>query len=357
MYTKSLEMSANAAGTLQKQQDIYMESTEAHLQKLSTEAERTYDILFDTNAVNSFSDALTGVLNIFNNLLAGLGGGINDFVFFGSTIANIFNKQIGQSIERQIENIEIMKANISKEEIQRQIIATHSARGENVTNASALDKEAELMTKTLELQKYLTQEQLEQLSNSTAEVGVLEQRIQNAEQYGKIANKYMSDYMNAEDVTVEDFKEELKVENELLDIEKNKYLVLKNNLTSYNERDKFYKLEEEQQKNITDNIRNATVNLRDQEAVARIISAIEKDKELDENDIKTILKEQRDIRNQKKQTVDELQFGLQGIQDKDSRPDQLGPRLYDRYIPALGCNIPWRFEVRFHYRRFSRNGH
>ena len=190
MYTDALQTSANAAGTLQKQQDIYMESTEAHLQKLSTEAEKTYDILFDTDAVNGFADALTGVLSIFNNLLAGLGGGINDFVFFGSTIANIFNKQIGQSIERQIENIETMKANVSKEEIQRQIIGVHAARGENVTNASALDIEASLVDKTLQIQKYLTQEQVEQLTNETAKVGLLEQQIQGILKYKNIAKKY-----------------------------------------------------------------------------------------------------------------------------------------------------------------------
>jgi hypothetical protein len=38
MYTNALNESANAAGTLQKQQDIYMESTDAHLQKLRTTA-------------------------------------------------------------------------------------------------------------------------------------------------------------------------------------------------------------------------------------------------------------------------------------------------------------------------------
>ena len=36
MYSKSLETSANAMGTLQHQQDIYMESTEAKLQQLKT---------------------------------------------------------------------------------------------------------------------------------------------------------------------------------------------------------------------------------------------------------------------------------------------------------------------------------
>ena len=82
MYQDALKMSAESAGTLQKQQDIYMESTKAHLQQLSTEAERTYDILFNQDTVNGFADALTGVLSIFNDLLAGLGGGMHDFAFF-----------------------------------------------------------------------------------------------------------------------------------------------------------------------------------------------------------------------------------------------------------------------------------
>lgn len=67
MYTSALNDSKNAAGELQKEQDIYMESTKAHLEQLSTEAERTYDILFDQNAVNGMSDAMTGLLSIFND--------------------------------------------------------------------------------------------------------------------------------------------------------------------------------------------------------------------------------------------------------------------------------------------------
>lgn len=40
MYRENLETSQNAMGTLQEQQDIYMESTQAHLQQLSTAWER-----------------------------------------------------------------------------------------------------------------------------------------------------------------------------------------------------------------------------------------------------------------------------------------------------------------------------
>ena len=59
MYTKALEDSANAAGTLQTQQDIYMESTAAHLQQLRTAAEGVYDSLLKSEDINGVVDAFT----------------------------------------------------------------------------------------------------------------------------------------------------------------------------------------------------------------------------------------------------------------------------------------------------------
>ena len=91
-----------------------MDSMAAHLKQLSTEAERTYDILFDQDTVNGFADALTGLLGIFNNLLAGLGGGTNDFIYFGSIVTNIFKKQIADGINNTIDNIDKMKQNICR---------------------------------------------------------------------------------------------------------------------------------------------------------------------------------------------------------------------------------------------------
>jgi len=107
MYTEALETSQNAVGTLQEQQDIYMESVEAHLQKLSTEAERTYDILFDTDSVNSMTDAMTGLLTVFNNFLSGMGGGLSSIAGLASIGTRIFNKQIGKGLGGLLENREV----------------------------------------------------------------------------------------------------------------------------------------------------------------------------------------------------------------------------------------------------------
>lgn len=68
---------------------------------------RTYNTLFDKDATNALVDALTAFINQFNDFIEGLGGGLNALGNIGLQVANIFNKQIGSSIERQIENLEL----------------------------------------------------------------------------------------------------------------------------------------------------------------------------------------------------------------------------------------------------------
>ena len=83
-----------------------MESTVAHLEQLKTEADKTYDILFDQDTVNDFMDTATGALEIFNNYLTGLNGGMNSIVHMGSVVANVFSNQIGKAINQSLMNID-----------------------------------------------------------------------------------------------------------------------------------------------------------------------------------------------------------------------------------------------------------
>ena len=105
MYTKSLKVSQESAGALQEQQDIYMESTEAHLKQMRAEAERTYDIIFNQDTVNGFADALTGALKQFNDYISGIGGGMNALLSLGAQVANLYRKQIGEALVRQADNL------------------------------------------------------------------------------------------------------------------------------------------------------------------------------------------------------------------------------------------------------------
>jgi len=58
-YNEALATAQGAAGTLQEQQDTYMDSTAAHLQTLKASMEDIYDSLADTDSINKIIDALS----------------------------------------------------------------------------------------------------------------------------------------------------------------------------------------------------------------------------------------------------------------------------------------------------------
>lgn len=114
MYESALETSKNAVGTLQKQQDIYMESTEAHLQQLSTQWEDLYDSLLSTKTINSFIDGVTKGINLLARFTDSIGGGNNLFLMLGATATRVFNKQIGAGITNLINNFQRSKENAAQ---------------------------------------------------------------------------------------------------------------------------------------------------------------------------------------------------------------------------------------------------
>ena len=113
-YTAALETSQNAMGTLQKQQDTYMESTQAHLQQMRTAFEGVADSLLDTSTVNNFADIITFIYNKFEDFVDIAGGGGNLLIGVFGSLAQIFNKQITSGIMSFVNNMQIAKENAEK---------------------------------------------------------------------------------------------------------------------------------------------------------------------------------------------------------------------------------------------------
>ena len=111
MYNKAVETSEGALGTLQKQQDTYMESTAAHIQQLKTQWEELYNTVLDTKDLNSAIDLLTDFINVFTRFIDGIGGGRNALLMLGSTAATVFSKQISAGITHAIQSFTRMKDN------------------------------------------------------------------------------------------------------------------------------------------------------------------------------------------------------------------------------------------------------
>ena len=134
MYRENLETSQNSMGTLQEQQDIYMESTQAHLQQLSTAWERVWNAMSDSKSTRSLIDVLTELVTGMANFTEAVGGGGNALLLFGSIGTQIFSKQIAQGIATMISNFRAAKENATQLQAELQIL--QQFKGININDSA-----------------------------------------------------------------------------------------------------------------------------------------------------------------------------------------------------------------------------
>lgn len=105
MYEKALETSKNSGGTLEKQNEIYLDSMEAKLQQYSTSQEAIWNKMFKADAFKGFVEAGT-VLNTFlGQFIDSIGGGGAAITALGGIATKVFSKQIAESIQTTITNL------------------------------------------------------------------------------------------------------------------------------------------------------------------------------------------------------------------------------------------------------------
>lgn len=114
MYTEALNMSKTSVGELQKEQDTYMESTEAHLTKMTASFENLYSSILDPKSINAGADALGFMANRLADLIDGLGGGAGLLLNLGSVGMRVFSQQLAGSIATTITNIQTMNQNLAQ---------------------------------------------------------------------------------------------------------------------------------------------------------------------------------------------------------------------------------------------------
>lgn len=96
MYTNALKTSADAAGTLNKQNETYLQSTEAHLNELAAAQERFQSTILDADSINTFADALKDLTDLASSFIEAIGGGSGVLLNFGSILTRVFSKQIAR---------------------------------------------------------------------------------------------------------------------------------------------------------------------------------------------------------------------------------------------------------------------
>ena len=111
MYTDALNTSQNALETLDKQNEIYMESIEGHLNQLRTATEGFYDSLMDADGLNPMIDSLTDFMTLLDNVTQSLGGLGPILLILGATATKVFSKHIAKGISTTIGNMRVAKEN------------------------------------------------------------------------------------------------------------------------------------------------------------------------------------------------------------------------------------------------------
>ena len=192
-YTRSIEISRNATGELQKQQDIYMESTEAHLKRLKATWQDLYDSAINDKEVHAGIDLLTDTVQVLDNFVDSFGGGIKSLAGLGAILSNVFNKQLSQSITNYLVNQDKAAQNIAMLEQKARTIQEGSQESQRAggplpkdvallaENQTQLKYAKELQT----VEKNLTQEQYNQAVQLQTQLGALEKEAVYIEEMAK----------------------------------------------------------------------------------------------------------------------------------------------------------------------------
>lgn len=172
-YTEALNMSANAAGTLNKQQEIYMESTQAKLQSLSTAVEGVFDSLLSGKDIGKVADMLTPIVGEIESIIDAVGGGTGILAMFGPALLRSFGPDVSKQILTFKHNIEAVTQN--KAQLDNYIQTLQTLTSIKVTGGA--DQELQKYQNILaSMAQYMKPEQYQEMIN---QVNALSQAYNN----------------------------------------------------------------------------------------------------------------------------------------------------------------------------------
>lgn len=222
-YKSAKNTSENAEGELQKQQDTYMESVQAHLEQMSAAWEGVYDSILDPDSIKTFADAMKDVANFTENFVDSIGGGLPLLQMLGSIGLKVFRNQIGQGIVKVIDNIKISKQNAEQmKKTSAETAAVISKMGEQskdeITQTTISLREQAQSYLSLGIISQETMDKINQQLDELSEAAA-------AEDFTKEARKGVIEYL---DLLGKLSEEEKKVLQESDSIDKNKTTLIDN---------------------------------------------------------------------------------------------------------------------------------
>ena len=168
-YNEMMKVSANSAGTLQQQQETYLESIAAKTQDMRTAFEDLYDSLFDEKSIGSFLEGITSIVEVTADFADAIGGLNTILPLLGSLGLKVFKDQIGQSISQSIVNSKNLNKELEVQKANQEFLKNMGwGKAEEALPQYATDalKQNEELNKTIyDLSISLNKEQKEQFNN------------------------------------------------------------------------------------------------------------------------------------------------------------------------------------------------
>ena len=130
MYEANKAVSETSLGELQREQDIYMESTAAHIQQMRSAAEGLKEALFDNKSMNAFFDVLKFGLEQLTSLVNGLGGAGNILLGVFSSLGVIYSEKIGQGLGGILANLKSIDSVSINQQARAEILAQYGGAQE-----------------------------------------------------------------------------------------------------------------------------------------------------------------------------------------------------------------------------------
>ncbi len=98
MYESSLSTSRGAEGTLQKQNEIYLDSIKAKLNELKAASEGLFDNLIDSESTKKLIDVLIWLVEAIDQLAQSLGGLGDILVLLGGVMTKVYSSDISKAM-------------------------------------------------------------------------------------------------------------------------------------------------------------------------------------------------------------------------------------------------------------------
>ena len=194
-YEAAIKTSRNATGELQKQQDIYMESTEAQLQQLKTQWEDLYDSLLDADAIKTVANMGDGLLTVLTKIIDTIGGGKTVITGLIGFILNKFSPQItSQIFTPMIKNMINAKTNAAAlnqvmENTAKALAQSQAAQQGWGSKAAA--EMAEVNSEMHQYWDYMSAEEKNQAMEMTRQIGYWADQEQQIEEAGQAVDVFI----------------------------------------------------------------------------------------------------------------------------------------------------------------------